>query len=86
MARVKRSVSLPGELAEAVEAAARAQGTTVSAWLAESAAHRLRMDAGRQALAEWEAEHGRLTETELAEGRIRAAALLGRRTRTRRTA
>ena len=64
MARVKRSVSLPGELAEAVEAAARAQGTTVSAWLAQSAAHRLRMDAGRTALADWEAEHGPLTEAE----------------------
>jgi hypothetical protein len=86
MARVKRSVSLPGELAEAVEAAARAQGTTVSAWLAQSAAHRLRMDAGRAALAEWEAEHGRLTEAELADGRARANAVLGRRAGTRRTA
>ena len=85
MSRVKRSVSMPGDLAEAVEAAARAQGTTFSAWLAESAAHRLRLDAGRAALAEWEAEHGSLTEAERSQGRARAKALLGRRG-TRRTA
>lgn len=77
MTRVKRSISLPGELAEQIEAAAAAEGTSVSAWLAQSAAHRLRMEAGRRALVEWEAEHGALTPDELAEGQARAAALLG---------
>jgi hypothetical protein len=76
----KRSVSLPPELARAVEEAARAEGTTFSAWLAQTAAHRLKLEAGRQALAEWELENGSLTEVELADGRARARASLGRTT------
>ena len=76
--REKRSVSLPPELARAVEEAARAEGTTFSAWLAQTAAHRLKLEAGRKALAEWERENGPLTEAELAEGRARARASLGR--------
>src|ERR1700733_6195098 len=67
--REKRSISLPAELARAVEEAARAEGTTFSAWLAQTAAHRLKLEAGRQALAEWERENGPLTEAERAEGR-----------------
>jgi predicted transcriptional regulator len=76
--REKRSVSLPPELARAVEQAARAEGTTFSAWLAQTAAHRLKLEAGRQAIAEWEQENGPLTEAELAEGRARARVSLGR--------
>ena len=76
--REKRSVSLPPELARAVEEAARAEGTTFSAWLAQTAAHRLKLEAGRKALTEWEQENGPLTEAELAEGRARARASLGR--------
>ena len=76
--REKRSVSLPPELARAVEEAARAEGTTFSAWLAQTAAHRLKLEAGRKALTEWEGENGPLTEAELAEGRARARASLGR--------
>jgi hypothetical protein len=74
--RQKRSISLPPELAEAIEQAAVAEGTTVSGWLAETAAHRLRLEAGRRAVAEWELEHGVLTEEERAEGVARARALL----------
>src|SRR5437016_4434843 len=76
--REKRSVSLPPELARAVEEAARAAGTTFSAWLAQTAAHRLKLEAGRKALAEWERDNGPLTEAELAEGRTRARVSLGR--------
>jgi predicted transcriptional regulator len=76
--REKRSVSLPPDLAKAVEQAARAEGTSFSAWLAETAAHRLKLEAGRQAIAEWERENGPLTEAELAEGLARARASLGR--------
>jgi predicted transcriptional regulator len=76
--REKRSISLPPELARAVDEAARAEGTTFSAWLAQTAAHRLKLEAGRHALAEWERENGPLTEAELAEGRKRARASLGR--------
>jgi len=76
--REKRSISLPADLADAIEHAASSAGTTVSGWLAETAAHRLRVDAGRRAIAEWEAENGPLTAEELADGLARARALLGR--------
>jgi hypothetical protein len=76
--RARRSLALPPELARAVDDAARAEGITVSAWLPQTAAHRLRPEAGRQAIAEWELENGRLTPKELASGRARARALLGR--------
>ncbi|MGB9280763.1 MAG: hypothetical protein WCB57_11885 [Pseudonocardiaceae bacterium] len=76
--RQKRSISLPPELAEAIEQAASAEATTVSGWLADTAAHRLRLDAGRRATAEWEADNGPLTAEELGEGLTRARALLRR--------
>jgi hypothetical protein len=78
VAREKRSVSLPADLARSIEAAATAEGTTFSAWLAETAAHRLRLDAGQRAVAEWEREHGSLSAEELADGLARARSLLGR--------
>ncbi|MCU1357503.1 MAG: hypothetical protein JWM89_2921 [Acidimicrobiales bacterium] len=71
-ARPKRSISLPPELDEAVEAAAALQGTTFSGWLAQTAAHRLKIEAGWLGIEEWEADNGRLTAQELAEGRRQA--------------
>jgi hypothetical protein len=76
--RQKRSISLPAPLADAIEQAAAAEGTTVSGWLADTAAHRLRLDAGRRGIADWERENGPLTPGELADGLARARALLGR--------
>jgi hypothetical protein len=76
--RQKRSISLPSELADAIDQAATAEGTTVSAWIAETAAHRLRIDAGRQGVAEWERQHGTLTPDEIADGLARARAMLRR--------
>ena len=66
--RQKRSISLPSDLVYAIDRAATAEGTTVSAWIADTAAHRLRIDAGRQGIAEWERKHGTLTPDELADG------------------
>lgn len=83
--RDKRSVSLPPELAHAIDRAAAQDGTTFSAWLADTAARRLRLEAGRQGIAEWEREHGPLTSDELADGLARARMLLGR-TKARRPA
>ena len=74
--REKRSVSLPPELTRRIEAAALATGASFSAWLAEAAARRLRLQDGRAGIAEWEQEHGALTVEELADGRERARALL----------
>jgi Arc/MetJ-type ribon-helix-helix transcriptional regulator len=78
--RTKRSVSLPSELAQEIDRAATRSGTTFSGWLAKTAAHRLRLEAGRQALVAWEREQGALTAEERAEGRARARALLSRPT------
>jgi len=74
--RMKRSISLPPELAEDIERAAAAEGTTVSGWIARTAAHRLRLEAGRHAIAAWEADHGALTAAELADALKQARALL----------
>lgn len=84
--RDKRSVSFPADLAKAIDAAAAASGTSFSGWIAETASHRLRLEAGRRGVAEWEAEHGPLTERELAEGLARARELLGRRSAAKRSA
>jgi hypothetical protein len=83
--RTKRSVSMPPHLAAAIERSAAERGTTFSGWLADVAAHELRLATGRKAIAEWEHEHGPLTADELAEGLARARALL-RRTSTGRSA
>ena len=83
--RQKRSISLPSDLVYAIDRAATAEGTTVSAWIADTAAHRLRIDAGRQGIAEWERKHGTLTPDELADGLARARAML-RRQPSRKTA
>ncbi|MBV8430997.1 MAG: hypothetical protein JO244_07545, partial [Solirubrobacterales bacterium] len=45
---------------------------------AQTEAQRIKLEAGRRALAEWELANGPLTEEELAEGRARARASLGR--------
>jgi len=84
--RQKRSISLPPDLADAIEQAAAQEGTTVSAWLADTAAHRLRLEAGRRGIAEWERQHGPLTADELAEGLARTRSLLRRSPTTRKTA
>lgn len=76
--REKRSVSLPPRVAQAIDQAAAEDGTTFSAWLVDTAAHRLRLQAGLRAIAEWEHEHGPLTPEERADGLDRARALLGR--------
>jgi len=57
---------------------AQREKRSVSVAPAQTEAHRIKLEAGRRALAEWELENGPLTEAELAEGRARARASLGR--------
>lgn len=76
MATEKRSVSLASDLAAAIDAQAKREGTSFSAWLTQSAWTRIHQDEGRQGLAEWELENGPLTVEELKEGLARARALL----------
>lgn len=66
MARVKKSISLGSDLAAQIESAAAEEGTSVSAWLAESAARRLRLEAARRALSAYEDEHGPISDEDVA--------------------
>ena len=67
MKATKLSISLSAELGEEVRAAARKAGMGLSAWLAEAAAAKLRSEALREFLDEWQAEHGAITAEELAQ-------------------
>jgi GTP cyclohydrolase FolE2 len=84
--RDKRSISLPPALAAAIDLEAARQGTTMSAWIAKAAAHQLRLEAGRQGIAEWERENGPFTEAELAEARKTMAMLLEQKPEKRKRA
>lgn len=64
---VKRSVSLPSEVFEALELQAAAEGRTISAALADAADLWLSTRRGLRAVRSWEREHGTLTAQELAD-------------------
>ncbi|MGH9109877.1 MAG: hypothetical protein ACRDY3_10530 [Acidimicrobiales bacterium] len=70
----KRSVSLPDDVARAVDEASREDGLSFSAWLSSAAERQLRVRKGLRGVAKWEAEGESLTAEELAAGE----ALLGR--------
>jgi len=63
----KMGVSFDLELGEAIRGAANEAHQSVSAWLAEAARDRLRLEALGQAVASWEQEFGPLTDAEVAE-------------------
>ena len=66
MTQVDRfSVTMPPDLGEGVRRAAERQGISVSAWLSEAAADRLRNELLGAALDAWESEDGSFTEAEL---------------------
>ena len=60
----KLSISVERDLAGQARAAAKSQGTSLSSYVAEAVARRLRLDEGRRLLAEWQAEHGPITAGE----------------------
>lgn len=60
------SLSLPEDLAVRIRDAALADGASLSAWLAQAAESRLLLRNASKAIAEWEREHGEITEAELA--------------------
>jgi hypothetical protein len=79
MAQVDRfSVTMPPEIGAAVRKAAAQQGRSVSSWLADAAADRLRNELLGAALDAWEAEDGPFTQQELDD----AGAALGVRRQT----
>ncbi len=61
----KMSVSFDLELGEAIRASASSSSQSVSAWLADAARDRLRLQALGDAVAAWEETFGSLTDAEL---------------------
>ncbi len=74
MTQVDRfSVTMPPELGNAVREAAAREGASVSTWLSEAAADKIRNELLGAALDAWEAENGPFSDEEL----NAAAAALG---------
>lgn len=63
------SITVPAAVAVGAQEAARRQGTTLSRWVGHAMELRLKQEAARELLAEWEATHGPFTEEELAQAR-----------------
>ena len=63
----KMSVSFDLELGEAIRNSAEEGNQSVSAWLAEAARDRLRLEALGEAVSTWEEKFGPLTDAEVAE-------------------
>ena len=62
----KLSIALDDTIADEVARAAERAGVSVSAWLNHAAGNELAIEAGLDAVREWEADHGQLTAEELA--------------------
>jgi hypothetical protein len=75
---------LPPELAAQLDRAAAEAGTSLSSWLAETAARRLKIEAGLAGVAAWQAEAGALTDDERADGEAWARQVLARGADTER--
>lgn len=77
----KIAITVDPDVHEAVLRAATDDGVSVSAWLTAAARDALRVRAGLAAVAEWEAEHGAITDAELATARAELAEIAASRTR-----
>jgi hypothetical protein len=64
--RKKRSISMPPELDAEIAAAAQDAGMTYSAWIAQTARKEFTIQAGLEAVSQYEAEHGPFTPDEIA--------------------
>ncbi|MGH3263329.1 MAG: hypothetical protein ACRDNS_15200, partial [Trebonia sp.] len=65
MVAEKYSASMDAALLADARADAETEGLTLSSWLADAAADRLRLRALRHLVDEWEAEHGAISVAEL---------------------
>ena len=61
----KVTISLDPELYAAVKADTERKGMTVSSWLSDAAAEKLRQQAWDEYMATYQAEHGEFTDEEL---------------------
>jgi hypothetical protein len=80
----KLAITVDREVHAKVLRAAKAEGTSVSAWMTEAARRALLVKDGLAAVAEWEAEHGALTHAELLTARSRLGRTAGKRVRSSR--
>jgi hypothetical protein len=68
---IKLAITVDRDVHAKILSAVAAEGSSVSAWITAAARQALRVREGLAAVAEWEAEHGALTEDELAAARQR---------------
>jgi len=66
MASKKITISLPEDLVEEIRKWSDAEGTPLSAWVAQAAKNRARIEDGKAAMREWEELEGPFTPEELA--------------------
>jgi hypothetical protein len=76
----KLSISLDPKLGNQVREAARKARAPLSSWLAQAAAAKLRADALGKFLDDWEEQHGKLSQEELARATKELAPAKKRRT------
>lgn len=81
---VKLAVTVDADVHAKVVEAAEAEGTSVSAWITAAARRALLVREGLAAVAEWEAEHGALTQQEIDAARSRIERSTTRRRRSKR--
>ena len=81
----KLAITVDADVHDRVIDAAAAEGVSVSAWMTAAARRALLVRDGLAAVAEWEAEHGLLTDAELAAARQRVASQVGARASRTRT-
>jgi hypothetical protein len=81
---VKLAVTVDADVHAKVLDAAEAEGTSVSAWITAAARRALLVRDGLAAVAEWEAEHGALSRSELEAARARVDRSATRRKRSSR--
>lgn len=73
----KLAITVDPDVHAQVLAAAADDGISVSAWMTKAARRALLVRDGLAAVAEWEAEHGALSDAEMAVARQRVAAQIG---------
>ncbi|MDQ3573876.1 MAG: hypothetical protein M3378_05510 [Actinomycetota bacterium] len=69
----KLAITVDADVHERVVAAASEEGVSVSAWMTNAARRALLTRDGLRAVAEWEDEHGALSDAELTAARDRVA-------------
>jgi hypothetical protein len=72
----KLAITVDPDVYDGVVTAAAQAGKSVSAWITAAAREALLIEDGLRAVAEWEADHGTLTDGELRSARDRVAEYL----------